>query len=418
MRACGRTTKRRWARLLAAALVMGLAGCTSTVEGVARKDPHATNSDDADLALLDTGAYPVTAGHPFGTAGDGGGHFEGQRMAEYVLGPWQEDAMLRQLEPLPTLALNSALLPGSETLPDPLPQVAITHGFISGFSSTRKSPNANPFRALQNMVMRFPDPPSAAAAAQEMAATPAGEQRRPVTILDHPEANAAAYARDDGGVAVRSFTAHGPYVFVQLAIANHDYDNEHSAGLMVGATLTQQARLIDQFAPTDPAKLADLPKDPSGWLLARVLWAPDGKAPRSEGVWPPRAALHFETDPVESDALFNAAGVEWMGQRLTRVYQTKSPDGAARVVAKFAEQTRALPGVSPTGTGVPGLPSAKCFVRSSGWASPLDAPTIQQSQWHFMCIAQADRFAFVAFSQQQADAMQQTSAQWRILAGK
>ena len=417
MRACGRTTKRRWARLLAAALVIGLAGCTSTVDGVARKDPHAASSDDANLALLDTGAYPVTAGHPFGTAGAGGGYFEGQRMAEYVMGPWRADSMLRQLEPLPTLALFGSDF-GNEILPDPLPHVAIAHGFIAGFSSTRKSLTLNPLRALQNMVMRFPDPQSAAAAAQEMTAVNTGEAKRPVTILNHPEASAWAYDRGDGGVAVRNFTAHGPYMLVQLAIANHDYNNDQSAGLLVSGTLTQQGQMIDRFAPTDPARLAELPKDPSGWLLARVLWAPDEKAPRTEGVWTPRAALHFETDPVESDALFDATGVEWMGQRLTRVYQTKSPDGAARVVAKFAEQTRALPGVSPVGVGVPGLPSAKCFVRSSGFASPLDAPTIQQAQWHYKCIAQADRFAFVAFSQQQADAMQQTSAQWRILAGK
>uniref|UniRef100_UPI00403840E0 DUF7373 family lipoprotein n=1 Tax=Mycobacterium sp. Marseille-P9652 TaxID=2654950 RepID=UPI00403840E0 len=266
----------------------------------------------------------------------------------------------------------------------------------------------------------------AAAAAGEMAAKServssvprAGDSpRRPVPILDHPEATAWAYNRADGAVAVQSFAAHGPYVFYQLAAANRDYDNEFEARQLVSGALGDQGRAIDRFLPTDPAKLADLPVDPSGQLLARVLWAPDGKVPRGAGTWRPHAALHFEDDPIESDALFTSAGVEWVGQLLARVYQSKNADGAARVAGKLADQTRSRPDVQPA-TGVRGLPDARCFTRTVGWAAPVDPPTLQQANWHFKCVAHVDRYAFATYSGDQTDAKQQLAAQWRILAGK
>ena len=407
-------------RLLASTLAVVLAGCTATVPGVARMGVDASNSDDVTVSLLDTGAYPVTAGHPYGAAGTQAGNLiESQRMGDFVSGPWQIDSTLRALLAVPTLPVDPSLLHDSGTLVDPVPDIAAAHGYIAGFSSDRKSPGPNPQRSLQNMVMRFGDPQSAVAAVQEIAAKantdPAG---RPVGIDGHSEASAWAYTQSDGAVEVRSYAAHGVYILNQSASADHDFDNGFQARLMIGGALTQQERTIDQFIPTDPGKLADLPMDPSGWLLARVLWAPDGKAPRSVGVYGPRAALHFEQDPVESDALFAAAGLEWTGQRLAKVYQTKTADGAARIAAKLVEQAKVSPGVKPTPDGVPGLPSAKCFVRSSGYASPQDPPTLQQAHWHFMCVARADRFAFVTFSLEQKDAMQQASAQWRILAGK
>ncbi len=39
-------------------------------------------------------------------------------------------------------------------------------------------------------------------------------------------------------------------------------------------------------------------------------------------------------------------------------------------------------------------------------------------QWHFKCVARTDRYAYTVFSDTEKDAMQQASAQYRILAGK
>jgi len=130
--------------------------------------------------------------------------------------------------------------------------------------------------------MRFPDPGAAEAAATEMAAKDRQSgtfPRRPVTIYGHPEATASPYD-SAGDVVVRSFTVHGPYVLYQFARAAAD----HSSNALVEDTLIDQEGLIDQFVPTDPAKLADLPRDPTGQLLARTLWAPDNSG-GGRGYW-------------------------------------------------------------------------------------------------------------------------------------
>jgi hypothetical protein len=38
--------------------------------------------------------------------------------------------------------------------------------------------------------------------------------------------------------------------------------------------------------------------------------------------------------------------------------------------------------------------------------------------WHYKCVARADRYAFTAFSDEESDVKQQTSAQYRMLAGR
>ena len=139
--------------------------------------------------------------------------------------------------------------------------------------------------------------------------------------------------------------------------------------------------------------------------------------PRSVGVWQPTAALHFEDDPVESASLFKAVGVVAVSQMLAKVYQANQPDGAARLVKQFTANTATLPDVRPA-SDVAGLPGAKCFERSTNWSPRTDAPTLRQFRWHYKCIAKADRYAFIAYSDNETDVKQQISAQYRILAGK
>jgi hypothetical protein len=180
---------------------------------------------------------------------------------------------------------------------------------------------------------------------------------------------------------------------------------------LVENALGNQERLIDQFVATDPAKLADLPLDPTGKLLARTLSTSDIDATFVVGVWQPRAWLHLEDDPIAAAASYAAAGVEVVARGLTTVYQTHDTSGAARMVQRLASN----PGlwIKPI-TGVPGLPAAKCFARehSSG------APTIREMNAHFRCIASADRYTFIAYSDKEKDVKQQAAAQYRILAGE
>ncbi len=401
-----------------------LVGCAATTAGVPLKAPVPGNSDGAIVALLDTGSYPVKPNHPFGPAGSmaNGAAYEGRRMAEYVLGPWQANASLRHFIPLPTTVVNDEVLDTDQVLDRPLADIAKEHHSLAGFASARRSGRTFSEPELTNVVLRFADPAAAAAAAGDMAGAAAGlgDSGKPLPIFAHPDATAWTDTLVDGWVEVRSFLAHGSYLLYQRTAvppSSSDPTVEGWGQNMVAAMLNLQPAKIDGFTPTDPAEFAGLPTDPTGHLRALTLWATDSRAPRSVGVWQPAAALHFEDDPVESDTLFQAAGVEAVSQMLAKVYETHQPDGAARLVKQFTDDTANLPDVRPASV-VAGLPGASCFERTANWSPSTDSPTLRQFRWHFKCVAKADRYAFVAYSDNETDVKQQTSAQYRILAGK
>jgi hypothetical protein len=80
-----------------------LTGCTTKVGGTAVKAPV---TDAVDMSLMDTGTYPTTLGHIFGTAGDdkfAQGVLEAHRLADFVVGPWQIDETVSQLPLLEVL---------------------------------------------------------------------------------------------------------------------------------------------------------------------------------------------------------------------------------------------------------------------------------------------------------------------------
>lgn len=74
------------------------AGCTEIATGTAVKAPG--GAGDASVAQMDTGSYPTTAGPPIGSAADDpqAAAAEARRMAGYVVGPWQVEASLRDLD--------------------------------------------------------------------------------------------------------------------------------------------------------------------------------------------------------------------------------------------------------------------------------------------------------------------------------
>ena len=408
--------------------VVVVAGCTSTTSGQAAKAPDPAGSDGVVVSLLDTGDYATAAGHPYGVVGDdpfGQGILEGHRIAEYTVGPWEADKALRVFPGSLMAGMTGPIatpqmMRDNEVFLNPLPDVAAAHRFIAGFSTVRfTAPTEGQSRALHSAVLRFPDPPAAAAAAGEMAAKAPEigvSPGRPTPIPGSPQALAKTYDMEDGSRRVDSFTAHGPYVLYQSARTAAAFLGTDSATLVNGI-LTLQKRRIDEFAPTELTEMPKLHLDPTGQLLARTLWALDNSAPFIMGVWQPRGWLHFEDDPVASAALFNTAGVDAVTQRLTTVYQAANADGAARIVTDFAEQIGAMESIRPV-EGVRGLPEARCFERTKGWVPGTVPVTWQRVSWRFKCVATVDRFAYSAFSDELTDAHQQMSAQYRILSGQ
>lgn len=413
----------RTAAVLAATVV--LAGCSSSP--IAGKAVKASDGDAAVVALMDTGAYSVTAGHPYGAVGEDAGKqnlMEAHRIAEFTVGPWEVDDALRMMPGAIDAGLNSPLdsvkmIRDNGVMPNPLPDVAEAHGFRSGFASARVT-STGPQRSLQNVVLLFPDAASAAAAAAEMVAKAPPVRDvvpgPPAALPNTPESLALTYALPDDVTRVDSFTAHGPYVLYQSAVTP-SLGIGGGATVLAGGALASQLNRIDEFTPTAPADLPKLSLDPTGRLLSLTLTAPDNAGPLMAGVWAPQGWLHFEYDPVTAAALFKTAGVDAVTQMLTTVYQAGNPDGAARIAQEFAKQMGNLVDVSPV-DGVPGLPSAKCFQRNKGALPATAAMTWQRILWHVRCVATVDRYVYTAFSADVADVRQQMAAQYRILAGE
>jgi hypothetical protein len=416
--------RRIYGTVLAAGCAWALVACATTVAGVAVKAREQTDADGATVALLDTGDYPTSPGPPFGPAGNAtvGANMEAHRLAVNVVGPWQVDATY---QPHGALAntVSTAPLPQAKSLKenyvldDPLPAVAAAHGYITGFASFRAASNR---KNLINGVLRFPDNSSADAAAHEMADKyPYGDLRpRPTPIGNHPEALSTNYDGPDGMTVAVSFSPHGPYVLMTGAVIA-DRNEAATAPTLIGLALDKQEPLTDKFAPTDPARMDLLPKDFTGQLLARTLWAPDNSAPLIVGVWERNAWLHFEDDPVKAAALFDSAGVDVVAQRIATVYQARDPAGAAQVVDHFAADLRARDGVVPI-TGVNGLPGARCFAwpNATQRLATADPPmSWLRVVWPYKCVARAGRYAFTAFSQREDDVKRRIAAQYRILAG-
>ena len=415
------------AAALAAAML--LVGCNTTLTGTARKAPVSADSDGAIVAMMNTGPYATTPGRPLGAAGDDRqtqGLLEAARMAEFVVGPWAVDDALHQ-RPDALLTGNTgpiattAMMVSNQVLGEQYRAIADKFGFVAGFTSMRISaPGTGPQRSLKNVVLRFSDPPAAAAAAKEMSeindVPPGNPPGVPLEIADLPDTAAKSYELPGGMVGVQSFTAHGPYVLFQAASTKVEFLGP-SAKNLVFNTVIKQKPLIDLFAPTPLDKLAELPKDPTGQLLARTLVAPDNAAPFIIGAWKPRAWPHFEENPVEAGPWLDAAGVDWVTQRRANVYEAATAEKAARLSGEFADQAAALNAIRPT-NGVPGLPGARCFERTDNTLPPTVADSWKRVAWSFKCFASVERYAYTTYADDLADAHQQMAAQYRILSGQ
>jgi hypothetical protein len=377
-----------------------LGACTSTVAGTAIKGAGGRLAPTVDVSKLDVGRYPTTPSAPLGVAGDPmrGVLVEAQRMANNVIGPWEVDSSLRG-----SFALGAIVLKSPDALgligPQQLSTIVGKHQFINGFSSSRVAEGK---LILLNAVLRFVDAASAAAAAAELgdaaqhSSNPPGQ---PAPIPGHPEAVAASYAVTEDATgkhwtAVRSFTPHGPYVFMQLAQAVGGLDQ--AAGL-VAKTIELQSPRIDQFRATDPAEFADISIDPTG-LLARTLPVPEKQATVVQNTtYEQRGALHFQSDPLRSATLFTQTGMDLVAMAKTNVYQTKDADGAAKIIDGFFAELQ--PTSKPT-SGVRNLDGSQC---------------LQLEDKSFYCLAAADRYAIETSGATLLDTQQQIAAQYVML---
>jgi hypothetical protein len=304
-------------------------------------------------------------------------------MAANVVLPTDVDGSLRRLE-----SANTGPVPDAQGLRADIRArragIAEANGFVAGFSSSRSTEGEpTPTTSVVNLVMRFPDAGAASAAANEMAAA---EPARPTAIAHHREAVALVVTMPRGFI-VESFTPRGPYVLYQWVQTRRTL--EEATGL-VAAILDLQGPRIDAFTPTDPARLAELPIDPTG-LMAHTL-------PPVVGVYSAPGALHFERDPVRAAELFSAAAVTAVALGRATVYQSESFSGATLLADR-------LPSSGTTvADGITGVPNASCVDLG---ASPS----------RYACYGTWGQYAFTTTSADLNDTRQQAAAQYLLLGG-
>ena len=431
--------RRDRSALAAVCAALLTAGCTSTTNGPAPSLPETPIPVDAgaDVSRMDTGQYATVPNHPYPRAGDDRlkqGLLESQRLAEVTVGPWQINPklVLRGTEldaGITARFYNADLMRNNGAFDEPLPDIAGRNGLMAGFASLRFAPTADPkspvkFWSLLTAVMRFPDPAAAATAAAQMAAaypppSLASGPRQAVQIGADPNALAATWPLSDGREMVTSFATKGELVLYQastLVPGNLLNGTLLNAKSVVDSALSKQKNLLANFVPTPADKLPELPMDPSGYLMARLIDNPSGSVPGSIGVWTPQSWLHIEDNPIEAAPWLRDAGVDWVGQRLSTVYRTRDGAAAETLLHEVVNEVRFTAPAKPAGE-VPGLPRARCFERPTG--IPADAAaTMKRVFWHYKCAAAAGRYVFTVYADTLKDAAQRLSAQYRILAGK
>jgi len=387
---------------LLAFTAMLIGACTSSVDGAPVKSQGtAPPQGSIDIDKLDGGPYPTEPRPELGVTGNPqmGVAVEAQRMANYVIGPWEVDSELTA-----AFGFGAIALPNAETLtligPSELAAVAGGHGMINGFASARTIENK---KMLLNAVLRFGDEAAATAAAGDLGRTALQQQgvdgpAQPVPIPNYPDAQANQYTTIDRTAgkwtAVRSFTAHGPYVLMQLAQATEGLDH---AVALVDKAIEMQGPAIDDFRATDPSEFADISLDPTG-LMARTLPVPDKEAtPIQNAVYEPRGALHFQSDPVRSSKLFDDTATDLVAMGKTNVYQAGDAEGATGVVDEFFAE---LEPTSQPANPVTNMPDSRCR---------------QLEDKAFYCLATADRYAIETSGETLLDTQQQIAAQYIML---
>ena len=389
----------RLAYIAFVSVVLLSAACSSTVDGSAVKSSGAAPGPTIDISKLDVGPYPTQPSQPLGVTGDParGVFVESQRMANNVVGPWEVDPVVTGW-----FGFGATVLPNVGALaqigPESFAAAASQHGFINGFASAR---TAEGQKILLNAVLRFADQGAAADAATEFGdiAAKTGEGVQPAQVPGHPDTKAASYTQTEGSTgkkwnAVRAFTAHGEYVFMQLAQA---VDGMDPAIGLVAKTIDLQGPAIDKFRATDPAEFGDISLDPTG-LLARTLPVPEKEAtPIQNATYEQRGALQFQSDPARSAKLFADVGMDLAAMAKTNVYQTKDAAGAGKIVEGFYAE---LQPTSQPAKPVNNLPDSRC---------------LQLQDKTFYCLGAADKYAIETTADNLLDAQQQVAAQYAML---
>ncbi|MFW0796023.1 hypothetical protein AAFP30_19575 [Gordonia sp. CPCC 205515] len=420
--------QRSAALVSAAAAVTMIAGCstdgTATSESSTQSTtaPVATSSSapaSVDVAALNTGSYPTSPRPPFGeTTHDNLLQVEGQRMAQYIVVPFEVDQDLTN-SAFPTMVITgrSTLRP---VLPAEVVAVPANNNLVGGFVAAATTPGENlrdgQKRSLNNMVVRYLTPADAKAAAQQMAAALAASEKTTVSTLPGLPDTQVVRVDADGKSRIVAFTPHNNYVLYQWYETGAGQKSKLEP--TVRSLITQQSTLIDQF-PYTPTKAESAAGNPNptkvlvdqNHILIYALPYTDEQLKKSEGtgapsatiraVYGPRGMAQISADPPNDLRLLTDVGSTANAVERSNVYRANTDDGADTIVDSLASSARNR-GFSEI-ADPPGLSPATCLSDTSG-----STPRV-------LCLVQVGRYVGEVKSTNQQDAYQQISAQYVIL---
>ncbi|MFW0783662.1 hypothetical protein AAFP35_04000 [Gordonia sp. CPCC 206044] len=412
----------RWTGLAAAAVA--LAACSTDGEASTEQGskPSAASSSVApttpsvDVAALDTGKYPTTPRAPFGeTTHDNLIQVEGQRMAQYIVVPFEIDAELtKPTNPTMVIIGRDSMRP---LLPKESWDVRANAALVGGFVSTASTPDemirSGKNRALNNMVVRYLTPADAKAAAQQMAEGMAAKNNTTTTSLPgSPESLVIRTSLQDQKM-ISVFTPHGRYVLFQWYQVRDGQEDKLVP--TVSKAIKLQSALIDQF-PATPTKAEKAAGDPGrvkvvmdeNRVLIYALPFPDEQVREGangipganvRAVYGPRGMAHVSSDPSGTFKLLNQVGSTANGIERSTVYRAKDDAGATTLINSMTSSAKGSgwKDIAPP----PGLPVAHC----QSTAAP---------KTNYACYVQLGRYVGEVHSTDKTDAYQQISAQYVI----
>ena len=391
-----------------------LAGCSATGSPTAAT----VSVPSVDVSALDTGTYPTSPRPQFGKATeDDIIAVEGQRLAQFVLAPFEVDRDLTVVQSPTGIIKNPAGV--SMVINQKSSTVLANKQLIYGFTTSARTSDtlirqrAN--RSLRHMVLRYATADAARDAAQQMAdLVAAGDNRTPTAL---PGTSTLVVDQDFGErVAKIAITAHNTYVLYD----SYSTTPEHTdlAEPVIRRSLAQQRTLIDKFLATptkDEARAQGItgssaPRIDANKVLVYALPLSDSElaadtgdvdGQRRRAVYGPRGLAHFSTDPYGDFTVLTDAGATVNAVERTTVYRAATPDGAENIVSAFTSANLGGGGWGPAASP-PGLPNATCQASRDGTST----------RW---CVVAVGRYVGAASSKDEVDAHRQISAQYVIL---
>ncbi|MEV6555470.1 hypothetical protein AB0M22_07130 [Nocardia sp. NPDC051756] len=382
-------------RVAVVAAVLTLTACSSE---------DSQRQVEASAAATTTGNQPVDRQRIGALA-------EGARMAEAIALPAEVDPSL--VYPGESGVLTRAMLLVSVGHNGAIRDAATKNGLLTGFVTSSSDASGSSFeKVVTQGIMRFPDRATATRAADDLAdaaLTSRGmletDSRRAVTLPEASDTRFSLYdihnASDRGDcVDSTAFTPHDRFVIFTRVSAKTEA--QAAAATIRAAEL--QRPLLDSFAPTDDAKVADLSADPEGMYALSV-----GNDSGESGSYGPRGAALFAFDQLAALKLFQDAGMTAAGVRGTYAYRTRDPEAAQQLAQALADSAvryrrirddRLLPAASP-----PEVAAARCWSIINAGSS---------NSWH--CVVPQGRYVGEIWAGSAAEAHDLTTKQQRAFA--